>query len=129
MKKKSKKIKKVLPKKKGSKTPARKKLASKKSAPKKKAKAEKPIRQAQGKPIGSVTHFFGHIKVAIVKFKKPVRVGVTIRIKGVTTDFSQKIVSMQFNHEPVKIAQKNKSIGIKVSKRVREGDLVFEAKK
>lgn len=96
-----------------------KKLTSKKSVqPKRKPSVEKPI--------GKVTHFFGNIKVAVVKFKKPMKIGMKIKIKGATTDFSQNIVSMQFNHVAVKSAKKNQSLGMKVLKKVREGDLIFE---
>ena len=78
------------------------------------------------KPIGTVTHFYNEIKVAIVKFKKPVRVGTELHFKGATTDFKEAVKSMQFDHEAIKIAPKGKQIGIKVKKRVRDGDEVFE---
>lgn len=77
------------------------------------------------KPIGKVTHYYGHLKVAIVKFKETIKLGTKIKIIGATTKFSQKISSMQFDHKPVKIAKKNIQIGIKVSKKTREGDQVF----
>jgi len=93
---------------------------------KKADKKAKLAQKVQGKPIGSVTHFFTKIKVAIVKFKKPVSVGTTIAIRGNKSDFEHKIVSMQFDHEMIKKAPKGKEVGIKVSKRVREGDSVFE---
>jgi hypothetical protein len=94
--------------------------AKKKVAAKKPAKVVKPL-----KPVGVVTHFFTAIKVAIVKFKVPVKIGATVIFRGATTDFKQKITSLQFDHKPLKVAIKNKEIGIKVSKRVREDDEVF----
>lgn len=113
----------------------------KKSAPKKKAAGKKPVRKVAKKatalkapikktpktpkPVGAVTHFFAEIKVAIVRFNQPVALGTEIGFRGATTDFNQKIVSMQFDHKPVLVAKKGKEIGIKVSKRVREGDSVF----
>jgi len=45
----------------------------KKVGSKKKTAAASP--KSAGKPIGQVTHFYGGLKVAIVKFKKPVKVG------------------------------------------------------
>ena len=80
------------------------------------------------KPIGRVTHFYSHLKVAIVKFNKDVKVGIKLHYKGATTDFTDIIKSMQFNHAPIKLAKKNKQIGIKVKKQVREGDKVFIGK-
>lgn len=77
------------------------------------------------KPIGVVTHFFGGIDVAIVKFNTKVEVGEEIRFKGATTDFSEKISSMQYDHKPISSAKKGQEVGIKISKKVREGDDVF----
>lgn len=103
---------------------------SKKVAKKKvktgKVKAQKPVRLALGKPIGVVTHFYGGIEVAIVKFKKPVKKGAVVKIKGATTDFEQKIKSMQYDHQDVAVAKKGQSVGIKVDDKVREGDEIFE---
>ena len=90
-----------------------------------KKKAGKPLDVARGKPIGVVTHFYTAIKVAIVKFKEPVRVGVRIKFKGATTDFEETIKSMQYDHKPVMVAPKGKQMGIKVGKRVRENDEVY----
>lgn len=80
---------------------------------------------AEEKPIGEVTHFFGGLSVAIIKFKKPVGVGEEIHIKGATTDFKQKISSMQYDHQEIQKASPNKEVGIKVNQRAREGDQVF----
>jgi len=77
------------------------------------------------KPIGEVTHYYSGLGVAIVKFSKVVRVGETIRFKGATTDFEEKISSMQYNHKNIEAAKKNQQVGIKVSEKVREGDLVY----
>ena len=93
--------------------------------PKKTVKALKAVRSAQAKPIGVVTHFYGNIKVAIIKFKKSTKVGTEIIIRGSSKDVKQKIASMQFDHKPIKLAPKGKEVGIKVSKKVHEGDLVF----
>lgn len=95
----------------------------------KKKSAKKPVllKIKKEKPIGEVTHFFGKIKVAIVKFKVPVKVGTEVWFKGATTDFKQAIQSMQFDHKPVSLAKKGKEIGIKVKKQVREGDLVYKS--
>jgi hypothetical protein len=107
-----------MPKKKKTTTKVRK--TSRKSAKKTQAKSKKPI--------GTVTHFFTGIKVAIIKFKKPFTVGGKIRIQGATTDFEAHVESMQYDHAPIKRAPKNKEVGIKVKKRVRPGDEVFEVR-
>lgn len=78
------------------------------------------------KPIGVVTHYYTHIKVAIVKFKTNIKAGTELYFKGATTDFTEAAKSMQLDHKPVAIAKKGKQIGIKLKKRVREGDLVYK---
>ncbi len=82
---------------------------------------------AEQKPIGEVTHYFGNIGVAIVKFKRAIKVGEEVRFKGANTEFSQKIDSMQFDHKDITSAKKGQEVGIKVDEKVREGDEVFEA--
>ncbi len=94
-----------------------------KSAPKKKPV---PVAATQ-KPIGIVTHFYNHISVAIVRFKKSVRQGTMLAFRGATTNFTQAAASMQWNHKPIATAPKGKQIGIRVKRRVREGDNVFKA--
>lgn len=93
---------------------------------KKKATKKAAVKLKITKPIGAVTHFYGGIKVAIIKFKKPMKKGVEIKFKGATTDFSQKLKSMQYDHKDISIAPKGKEIGVKVDKKVRDGDEVFE---
>lgn len=80
------------------------------------------------KPIGVVTHYYGGIEVAIIKFKKAVKVGTEIRFCGSSTDFSQKIKSMQYDHKDVGSAKKGQEVGIKVDEKVREGDEIYEVK-
>lgn len=77
------------------------------------------------KPIGKVTHFFNHINVAIVKFKLPTKLGTEIHLKGATTDFSTVMKSMQYDHKPITVAKKGQEVGIKIKKKVREGDSVY----
>src|SRR5271157_177482 len=80
----------------------------------------------QGKPIGKITHFYGNISVAIVKFNQKVSAGTELHFKGATTDFKEMAKSMQYNHASIAVAPRGKQIGIKVKKRVREGDLVYK---
>ena len=86
-----------------------------------------PKKSSEPKPIGEVTHFYGHLNVAIVKFNKAVKVGAEVKFKGATTDFNETISSMQFEHKPIEAAKKGQEVGIKVNGKVREGDEVYEA--
>ena len=109
------------------KKPARR--AVKKAAPKKKKVLKrKAAKQPKAqKPVGAVTHFYNEISVAIVKFNKKVSVGVELHFRGATTDFKEVVKSMQYDHVSIAAAPKGKQVGIKVKKRVREGDEVHLA--
>ncbi|NIO23311.1 MAG: translation elongation factor-like protein [Candidatus Aenigmarchaeota archaeon] len=78
------------------------------------------------KLIGKITHYFTNIGVAVIELEDTLKVGDEISIEGATTNFTQKIESMQIEHENVKEAKKGDSVGLKVSDRVREGDQVFK---
>jgi hypothetical protein len=135
------------------KAPAKRPVARKKAAkkPAKKApvrrvatKARKPAaRPARAKPapvtpvalpppgerIGLVTHYFSNISVAVVKIESGrLRVGDTIHIRGHTTDFKQRIDSLQVEHKPVPEVGPNDDFGLKVSQHAREHDVVYLVK-
>ncbi len=78
------------------------------------------------KSIGEVTHYYGDLKVAVVKFNRTVKAGEKVHFKGATTDFEQTLDSMQFDHKEVEEAKKGKEVGVKVKDKVRAGDEVCE---
>ncbi len=117
---------------KAAKTPRR---ASPKKAkrPAKAAIKRKPASPAQpappGKPIGVVTHYFGEPSVAVVKLKTgTLRVGDTIHIRGHTTDFEQRVESLQVDHAPVTEVGPKDDFGMKVAGHVREHDVVYKVR-
>jgi len=101
--------------------------AAKKVAKKTTKKRAVLVKTTKGpKAIGTVTHFYDGLGVAIVKFSKAMAIGTPLKFKGATTDFEDKIISMQFDRKPITLARKNLEVGIKVRDKVREGDKVFE---
>lgn len=77
--------------------------------------------------IGEVVHYFGKIGVAAIKITSgSLSVGDTIHIKGHTTDFQQRVDSIQIEHASVEEANPGDDIGIKVTERVREVDQVYK---
>ncbi|HLC63493.1 MAG TPA: hypothetical protein VJJ21_04195 [Candidatus Nanoarchaeia archaeon] len=76
--------------------------------------------------IGKITHYYANINVAVMELSKGVKVGDSIRIKGHTTDFQQKIESMQEEHEKIKEAKPKQSVGLKVNEPVRQHDVVYK---
>ncbi|KKT91196.1 MAG: hypothetical protein UW92_C0016G0005 [Candidatus Jorgensenbacteria bacterium GW2011_GWA2_45_13] len=79
----------------------------------------------KSKPIGAVTHYYGGLSVAIVKFTTTVEVGARLHFKGATTDFTEAIKSIQYDHADIPKAKKGQEVGIKVKNKVREGDQVY----
>ncbi len=80
-----------------------------------------------GKPIGTVSNYFEHVKAVAIKLKSPLKVGDTINIKGGETEFEQKISSMQIEHKSVTSAKKGDEVGILVKHKARKGYKVFKA--
>jgi len=76
--------------------------------------------------IGNVTDFFARPIVAGIELTATVKVGDKIHIKGHTTDMELTVDSMQINNADVQQAKAGDSIGIKVSERVRRGDMVYK---
>lgn len=138
--KKKKKVKKVARKKKPSRKTKKKKVASR---PKKKVVKKKKVRAGKLKKkaslldslprgasleeIGVVTHYFPHVEAAVVKIAGgSLSVGDTIIIKGHTTEFKEKINSIQLDHAPIAKATTGQEIGLGVKSKVRDHDVVYK---
>jgi putative protease len=77
--------------------------------------------------IGEVTHYFPKVKAAaMLILKDSLKVGDAIYVKGHTTDFKDKVSSMQVDHVPVEEGKKGQEIGLLVKSRVRIGDSVYK---
>jgi len=94
--------------------------------------ASDSAQRMEGKPmaeveLGTVTHYFGKIGVAAIEITQDsLTVGDTIHIKGHTSDFTQKVDSMQIDGQSVEEATVGQSVGIKVAEHAREHDAVFK---
>ena len=85
---------------------------------------------AQGERIGVVTHYYSHASVATLRLEPgaTLRVGDVIHIHGHTTDFEQKVESLEVNHAPVTEVGANDDFGLKVIGHAREHDVVFKVR-
>ncbi|HOM68184.1 MAG TPA: translation elongation factor-like protein [Candidatus Paceibacterota bacterium] len=79
-----------------------------------------------GKLIGKVTHYYNKISVAIIELESEIEVGEMVRFWGKKTDFSQRIESLQKNHQNILKAEKGEVVGVKVEQEVEEGDEVYK---
>jgi Elongation factor Tu domain 2 len=103
------------------------------SPPAQPAAATPPSLPAQpappGERIGVVTHYYSHLSVATLRLESgTLRVGDVIRIRGHTTDFSQRVESLEVNHASATEVGPNDDFGLKVVGHVREHDVVYKVR-
>lgn len=80
------------------------------------------------KKVGKVFAYFDKIGVAAINVTDDhVEIGDKLHFKGATTDFEEEIEDMQIDKKEVDYVEAGKSVGIKVSNKVRPGDEVYKA--
>jgi putative protease len=130
---------------------ARKKPAMRRVAPRKKpaarpvpkaARASKPRRPAAAaasapaaapaplpgeERVGIVTHYYGDLSVAAVRMESgSLRLGDTIHVRGHTSDFRQRVESLQIEHQGVSEVGAGQEVGLGVTQHAREHDVVYK---
>ncbi len=76
--------------------------------------------------VGKVVHYFDNVGVAIVELSGKVAIGDTLKFQRGEEEFEQEVTSMQVEHQPVESAKKGDAVGIKVSKKAKEGTTVLK---
>lgn len=77
--------------------------------------------------IGTVSHYFKQPSVAVVRVTDgELAMGDEIHFLGHTTDFTEKITSLEVDHEKVEGAKVGDEVAIKVVDRARIHDQVFK---
>jgi len=108
---------------------AKKVKKAKKVVKKVKAKKLKKAVKAQAKPkeklLGLIDHYFKNISVAAIRVKAPFKVGDVIHVLGHTTNFYQRVDSMQIDHQEVARVKKGDDVGMKIKEFVRDNDKVY----
>lgn len=75
--------------------------------------------------IGRVTHYYNHLNVAVLKLTEGLKVGDLIHILGHSTDFMQKVTSLQVEHLNVVGVNPGEDVALKVIEQVREHDVIY----
>lgn len=93
----------------------------------------KPSPPAQRTPreerIGVVTHYYSHLSVATLRLESgTLRVGDVIHIHGHTTDFTQRVESLEVDHASATEVRPNDDFGLKVVEHAREHDVVYKVR-
>lgn len=77
--------------------------------------------------IGAITHYFSKINVVVIKIEQStLKLGDKINIKGKSSDFIQKVNSLQIESVDVKSAKRGQLVGLKVSKPAQVGDKIYK---
>lgn len=76
--------------------------------------------------LGKILDYYSHLSVITLTLEAPLAIGDTIRIKGHTTDLTQKVDSMQVLHQSVQSASAGEGIGLKIADKARAGDAVYK---
>ncbi len=77
--------------------------------------------------VGEVFHYYGKIGVAAIRLSEGgLAVGDTIQIQGPSTNLTQRVDAMQIEHAPVSRAEPGQEVGVKLTDRARERDLVYK---
>ncbi len=77
------------------------------------------------KRVGKITHYYGHLGVAAVQLEDELKVGDTIHIKGHTSDWTQQVDQIQYEHADIDRGVAGQVVGIKVADHAREHDVVY----
>jgi len=76
--------------------------------------------------VGTVTHYFDKIGVAVLDLTAGLKVGDTIKISGRGQEFTMTVESLQEEHEQIQEAKKGQAVGMKITQPVKEGDEVYK---
>lgn len=75
--------------------------------------------------VGTVVHYYDRAGVAGVVLSSDLRVGDTIHVLGHTTDFMERVPSMEIDHHAVATGHRGDDVGIRVVERARIHDRVY----
>lgn len=77
------------------------------------------------KQVGTVTHWYDKIGVAVVKLTGKLAKGARIKIKKGTEEFEDTVSSLQIDHEDVAAAKKGDDAAMKLTQKAKEGSGIF----
>ena len=73
-----------------------------------------------------MTHYFPRVGAAVVAVGPgELHTGDTVHFRGHTTDFYQTLDRLELDHQAIEVAKPGQHVGVHVSHRVREGDIVM----
>jgi len=76
--------------------------------------------------LGKVKNYYSRLKVIALVLEAPLSVGDTIRIKGHTTDLTQKVEHMEVERLTVPSAAPGEAVAVQVADKSRRGDAAYK---
>jgi putative protease len=80
---------------------------------------------SEPRAIGKVIHYWTRLGVAGVELTDSLQMDDWVQFRGTTTDFQQRVTSMQLNRRTIHQAHAGQQVGVLVADRVRAGDTVY----
>jgi hypothetical protein len=78
------------------------------------------------KRIGTVTHYYNRLSVAVLNLTDEIRLGDEIHIKGRITDLVMSVASLEVDHRKIESGGTGMEVALKVDDFVREGDEIYK---
>jgi hypothetical protein len=75
--------------------------------------------------IGRVVHYYDHLNVAVLSLTDSLKLGDRIHIIGHSTDFTQRITSMEVEHHSILWVKPGDNVAVKLIQPVHEHDIVY----
>ena len=77
--------------------------------------------------VGVIVKFFAKPSVAAIEVTGgSIKKGDLLKYKGHTTDFTEEVLSIEIDNQPMEEAKVGDLVGVKVKERVRESDKVYK---
>jgi hypothetical protein len=77
------------------------------------------------KRIGTVTHYYTRLSVAVLDLTDEIHLGDEIHITGHISDLKMHVTSMEVEHHKIESAEAGMEVALKVDDYVRAGDEVY----
>lgn len=77
------------------------------------------------KQVGTVTHWYDKLGVAVVKLTGKLAKGARIKVKKGEEEFEDTVTSLQIDHKDVAAAKKGDDAAMKLSQKAKEGSGIF----
>lgn len=75
---------------------------------------------------GKIIHYFDKAMVAVVKLTGDMAAGDTIKVVHQGNEFSQKVESMEVDHEKVQSGKAGEEVAVKLEQESHEGAMVYK---